>query len=136
MSTEGQTIKLPKYVIDASALLAMLQSEPGGEKIEPLLNSSVISSVNWSEVVQKTLAKGISIDGLWLDLEVLGLQLEPFSFEDAEEAAKLWQVTKAMGLSLGDRACLTLAKRLDAEVWTADRKWKTLSLGISVVSIR
>jgi PIN domain nuclease of toxin-antitoxin system len=45
-------------------------------------------------------------------------------------------LTKAHGLSLADRACLALAKRLDLPVVTADRDWAGLDLGITVQLIR
>ncbi len=35
-------------VLDASALLAYLKDEPGGNMVETLLAESVISSVNWT----------------------------------------------------------------------------------------
>ena len=70
-----------KAVLDASALLAYLQDEPGSETIEPMLDESAISSVNWTEVVQKSIAGGVDVDGLREDVEALGLSLLPFTPE-------------------------------------------------------
>ena len=64
-----------KAVLDASALLAYLQDEPGSETIEPMLDESAISSVNWAEVVQKSIAGGVDVDGLREDVEALGLSI-------------------------------------------------------------
>ena len=47
------------YVLDASALLAWLHGEPGLEIVEASLNRSVICSVNWAEVLQKIITRGI-----------------------------------------------------------------------------
>lgn len=123
-------------VLDASALLAFLQDEPGSTQVEAVLPEAVMSSVNWSEVVQKTIAAGIDVNGMREDLEALGLKILPFPAEEAELAGQLWQRTKPTGLSLGDRACLSVGIRLDALVLTADQIWTTLSLPVAVHSIR
>jgi len=108
-------------ILDASALLAYLQDEPGSEAVDKVLAESVISSVNWAEVVQKTIAGSVESDGLLNDLQALGLKVEAFTLEDAELAGKLWLQTKTAGLSLGDRACLSLGRRLGVSVITCDR---------------
>jgi PIN domain nuclease of toxin-antitoxin system len=110
-------------VLDASALLAWLHEEPGGEKVEPLLGRSVVSAVNLSETLQKGLSRGVDAVGLREDLEALGLEVVSFTAEDAELAAELWAATRHLGLSLGDRACLATAKRLEVTAVTADRDW-------------
>lgn len=123
-------------VLDASALLSFLQDEPGNSQVETVLTEAVICSVNWSEVVQKTVAAGIDAKGVREDLEALGLIILPFSVEDAELAALLWKQTRQFGLSLGDRACLGVGLRLEARVLTADRIWTTLDFPISIQCIR
>ena len=105
-------------------------------ELEAALPEAVISSVNWAEVVQKSIAAGVNVDGLREDLEALGLRILPFTAEEAEIAAQLWQQTRSVGLSLGDRACLSVAIRLETVVLTADQIWTTLSLPIAVHSIR
>ena len=125
------------FVLDASALFARLHREPGLEIVEASLGSSVICSVNWSEVLQKIIARGDQqpqdVGG---DLEFLGLIVIPFTAGDAMTAANLWAVGRNVGLSLGDRACLSLAQRLGLPALTTDRVWGTLSLGIDVRLIR
>lgn len=121
-------------VLDASALLAWLQAEPGGELIESELASAAISSLNWSEVLQKSLAHGVEISGLRADMEALGLRILPFDASDAELAARLW--SPGSGLSLADRACLALGLRHGVPVWTADRIWAQVSLDVPVRVIR
>ncbi|MEN9567430.1 MAG: hypothetical protein RLZZ69_2626 [Cyanobacteriota bacterium] len=123
-------------VLDASALLAYLQDEPGGEMIEEILSEAIISSVNWTEVVQKSLAAGVVIDGMREDLAALGLEIVPFASEDGEMAGQLWLQTKQVGLSLGDRACLSLGLKLNLRVLTCDRIWTTISLALDVQVIR
>lgn len=123
-------------ILDSSALLAYLHSEPGGDQVEAVLPDAVISSVNWSEVVQKSTAKGVDVDGLREDLEALGLRVLPFTIEDAEVTGRLWQQTRQQGLSLGDRACLSLAIKLKISVLTADQIWRTLNLPVDVFVIR
>ena len=123
-------------VLDASALLAYLQDEPGGEAIEEVLAEAVMSSVNWAAVVQKSVAAGVVVEGMREDLEALGLGIVSFTPEDAEMAGRLWLQTRQVGLSLGDRACLSLGMRLDVPVLTSDRIWATLGLPLDVQVIR
>ena len=125
-----------KAVLDASALLAYLQDEPGRDAVEAVLTESIISSVNWAEVVQKSIAAGVSVDGMRDDLEAVGLIVSPFTPEEAEVAGRLWQQTRQYGLSLGDRACLSLAIMLHVPVLTADQIWTSLNLPITVHVVR
>lgn len=108
-------------VLDASALLAFLQGEPGADRVEEVLDEAVVGAANWSEVAQKVRASGADwgvASGLLLSYR---LRVEPVSHRDAEEAARLWK--RGSGLSLGDRLCLAVAARLDAVALTADRAW-------------
>lgn len=123
-------------VLDASALLAYLQDEPGNQAVEAVLAESVMSSVNWAEVAQKSIAAGVVVEGMREDLEALGLTLTPFSAEDAEITGRLWLQTRQAGLSLGDRACLSVGMRLNVPVLTCDRLWQTLGLALAIRVIR
>lgn len=123
-------------VLDASALLAYLQDEPGGAAIEGVLAEAVMSSVNWAEVVQKSVAAGVVVEGMREDLEALGLEIVSFTPEDGEMAGQLWLQTRQAGLSLGDRACLSVGMRLDVPVLTCDRIWTTIGLTLDVQVIR
>ncbi|MCY4213898.1 MAG: type II toxin-antitoxin system VapC family toxin [Gammaproteobacteria bacterium] len=122
--------------LDASALLAYLQRESGADSVRRVLRGSIMSTVNWAEVVQRVPNQDMGRLGLRADLESLGLSFEPFSAVQAEIAGQLREATKALGLSLGDRACLALGMDRDALVYTADRAWTKLSLGVEVESIR
>ncbi len=123
-------------ILDASALLAFLQNEPGCDQVETALPEAIISSVNWAEVVQKSIAAAVDVKGMREDLEALGLRIVPFTAEEAEIAAQLWQKTRQIGLSLGDRACLSVGIRLDSVVITADQISVTLNLPVAVRCIR
>ncbi|MBC1195381.1 type II toxin-antitoxin system VapC family toxin [Microcystis aeruginosa BLCCF158] len=122
--------------LDASALLAYLKGEPGGEVVDGVLEESVISSVNWAEVVQKAIAANVNVDGMLDDLQSLGLVVEPFSPEDGEMTGRLWEQTRQAGLSLGDRACLSLGLRLGVTVLTSDQVWAKLTLPLNIRVIR
>jgi ribonuclease VapC len=126
----------PETVLDASALIAVLWEEPGAEVVEPLLGRSVISAVNWAEVLQRYRAHGVETAGKRESVEALGIGIEGFEPEDAETVAELWQPTRAAGLSLADRACLALARRLGLAACTADRDWRKVEVGVEVVVIR
>ena len=120
-------------VLDASALLAWLQFESGAEEVT--LESSMMNSVNWSEVLQKAEQHGVAVEGMREELEALGLKLQPFGLAEAAKAAELFSVTRAHGLSLGDRACLATALLNEAVAVTAERAWSQLS-GVRVRQIR
>ena len=113
-------------MLDASALLAWLNEERGAHQVEPLLDRSAISTVNLSEVLQKSLGRGANVEGLRADLEALGILPVPFEAQDAENAASMWEETKNLGLSLGDRACLATAQRLGLPAVTADSTWASI----------
>jgi len=125
-------------VLDASALLAFFRDEPGAVKVDFLISQCLISTVNWSEVVQKCLSRGVEIEHLREDIETLGVIIEAFTPEDAECAAKIWPISRSIGLSLGDRACLAFAMRKQAPILTADRAWLNLAtkLNLDIRSIR
>jgi ribonuclease VapC len=123
-------------VLDASALLAFLHGEPGSEAVRPMISGALISSVNWAEVVQKSLDWGVAVTGLREDLAALGLRILPFTWAQAEQAAELWLTTKSLGLSLADRACLALGLEVDLPVLTADRTWQGVGARIAVQLIR
>lgn len=128
----------PQAVIDASALLALLNGEPGGPAVTQLLAGAAMSAVNWSEVVQKALHHGVSAspEELRSDVEALGVEFHPFNPSRAEAAAVLWASTRHVGLSLGDRACLALAIELGVAAVTADTMWDRLQLPIAVRVVR
>jgi ribonuclease VapC len=127
---------MSSYVLDASALLALLQQELGTEIVAAALQDSAISTVNWSEVLQKSTSRGIDPEGMQAEFEALGVNIIPFSALQAELAAQLWLETKELGLSLGDRSCLALAIDQKATALTADKAWAQLKNGISIQLIR
>lgn len=109
-------------VLDASAVLAFLQSEAGADGVEAqLVAGARCGAANWSEIAQKVLAADREWDLVRALLESYDLQVEPVVAEDAEWAARRWRTGE--GLSLADRLCLALGERLDADVLTADASW-------------
>lgn len=123
-------------VVDASALLALLNAEPGADKVEAVLSGAVISSVNLADVVGKLTDAGVPADAVVEMLAGLALDVRPFDDALALATGLLWPKTRALGLSLGDRACLALGMQLSLPVVTADRPWKRLKLGIEIRAIR
>lgn len=124
-------------VLDASALLAYLRSEPGAEAVQRLLGTdTVIGAVNLAEVVSKLVEAGWSEQSIRDTFGATQAQPVAFEREDAYVTGLLRERTRHRGLSLGDRACLALALRLGAPALTADRSWGDLDLGIEVVLIR
>lgn len=127
---------MDRVVLDASALLAALAGEPGSAVVERHLESAAMSAVNLSEVVAVLSRRGVPADRVRDALEPLDLDLRPFDAADAWAAGELARIAKNAGLSLGDRACLALGKRLARPVVTADRSWRELKIGVKVIVIR
>jgi ribonuclease VapC len=124
-------------VLDSSAMLAVINAEPGHEKLTgELLTHAVASTVNLAEVQAKLLSRGWPSDLAWQDANGPINESIRFEAEHARIAGDLVSSTKHLGLSLGDRACLALALALNAPVYTTDKSWKNLKLKVPVHVIR
>jgi ribonuclease VapC len=109
-------------VLDASAVLAYLRDESGADLVEQAIaRGAALSTVNLSEVCAKLNDHGVAAAQVTETIEDLNLVIEPFLREDAERAGGWRALTRDLGLSLGDRACLALALRLDVPALTTDR---------------
>ena len=122
------------HVLDASALLAVTKGEKGAETVMELIeaNDCVISSVNMAEVATRMLDLGLPVSELKRALGLFTMDVIDFNEEQAIACAELRPLTQSAGLSLGDRACLGLAKLMDGTAVTADRPWMTIAEAVSV----
>jgi len=125
-------------VLDASAVLALLFEEPGAEVVRAQLRTGVIGAANLAEVLAKLSDHGLPAMEAVRAVTILGLEVAPMTEAQAGRSAELRPMTRAVGLSLGDRACLALAAELGAPVLTADRSWDAVAgaAGVSVQVIR
>jgi PIN domain nuclease of toxin-antitoxin system len=123
-------------VLDASALLALFHGESGAASVEEALEGARVSTVNWAEVVQKSVARAVVTTSMREELAGTGVIFEPFTAQQAETTGTLWLKTRRWGLSLGDRACLALALEKSLPVITADRVWTKLDLSLEIQVIR
>jgi ribonuclease VapC len=127
-------------VLDASAILALVRGEPGARHVMDVVEGSHLPTVNLAEVVAKHVDWGLGdapvVDELW----DLGCRFVPVTVEDAQEQARIRAVDQRRPssdrLSLADRLCLAVARRLELPVLTADRTWAELELGVDVRLIR
>ncbi len=125
-------------VLDASALLAYLRGEPGDDvATEAIANGAAISTVNLAESLSRSTDGGLDPKQLAEKLRGSGLldgaiTVHPFTAADAIEAARLRPLTRAAGLSLGDRACLALARRLGGVALTTDTSWARVKLDVEI----
>lgn len=127
---------MSKVVLDASALLALLNDEPGAREVEQGIPGAAISAVNLSEVVAKLAESGMPEDAIRQALGAIELEVHPFDAALAYRTGILRVQTRSLGLSLGDRACVALGGHLGAPVLTTDRDWEHLEVGVEVRLVR
>lgn len=125
-----------KCVLDASAVLAMVQNEPGKEVVLKHIEGATISVVNFIEVATRLLDSNSEIKNLPNQFFDSGLSIIPLDVEVALSAANLRVSTRHKGLSLADRVCLALAIRENAIALTADKIWADLNIGCKIELIR
>lgn len=128
-----------RVVLDASVLLAILNGEPGAEvftKQPELLGNATISAVNLSEAYSKLVNLKKDPDEAWQVVTAPIPEVVAFDTDQAEITGRLIPLTRSRGLSQGDRACLGLGIALKAPVYTTDRAWKGLRVGVTIHVIR
>lgn len=121
-----------RYVLDASALLALVFGEPGAERVAGLLSTACIGSVNLAEVATILARRGGDADESRATIDQVPVQILPFDTALAFDAGQLWPVTRKTGSSLGDRCALALARRLDAVLVTSDAQLLAIAPAVGV----
>jgi PIN domain nuclease of toxin-antitoxin system len=126
-----------EVVFDASAILALLQQEPGAEKLTiDIRKNAVASTVNLAEVQSKLVKMRNDPDKAWEAALASIAAVEPYTMEQAKIAGSMIVSTEKYGLSLGGRSCLALAIALKAPVYTTEQLWKNLKVGVPIHVIR
>lgn len=103
-------------VLDASAVLALLQGEPGSEKLRKLLPEALVSAVNQAEVLAKLVNHGMPAAEAQAAFDALHVEVTAF---EADLAALSAQSVRK-GISLGERCFLASAFR-HGRGYTSDR---------------
>lgn len=123
-------------VLDASAILAYLQGEPGADAVEPFVGRACASAVNIAEAGSRLADRGIDLVDIRRAVLLLCMQIVAFDEALAERTTMLRPATRRSGLSLGDRACLALAHQRRLPALTADRRWEGLDVDVEIRFIR
>lgn len=129
----------PLKILDTSALLAWILGEPSADFVEQQFRDRcAISTVNLTELATKLIDLRIvdSPDVVQQRLQRLDILIVPYDDQQARQAALLRENSRQLGLSLGDRACIALAKKLNGQVLTADKVWLKLDVGLTIIDIR
>ena len=126
----------PNIVLDASAVIAFLMQEKGWEQVENKLSNSIISAVNYSEVIAYFIREGHDPEAVPTLIGDCLPRIIVYDSIHAEISAKLIKKTKSFGLSFGDRACLGLGIVHTLPVLTADRAWAKINVGVKILQIR
>ena len=122
-------------VLDSSAVLALLNAEPGAQAVLAVLPGAWLSAVNAAEVIAKLVDRGLPTAAAATALEATGVEIVAFDADQAIASGDLRRTTRAQGLSLGDRACLALAAARGVAALTADTAWARVE-GVDVRLIR
>ena len=123
---------MTKTVLDASAVPALLKNEHGADGIEEALDGAAISAVNLVEVTSKLLSGGMTDAALQEALDSLNLDVLPLDETQARSAGRIREHANTLGLSLADRACLSLAQTRRCAAMTTDRAWSKVSFGVEI----
>jgi len=124
-------------VLDASAVLAVLNAEPGADLVIPMIEDDVLlSTVNYAEVLAKLIERGSTYNQALAALRSIALTTVDFDIALARRTGALRAETAKCALSLGDRACLSLAEREGLPAVTGDRNWLGAVSGIEIRLIR
>ena len=127
---------MKKFVIDTSAVLALIKEEKGWDVVKKYIQNSAISTVNVVEVLTMMNRSSFDMSEAVKLLDSLVSEVIPFCHEQACIASQLDSFTRQYGLSLGDKSCLALGKHKNLPVLTADKIWAELNVGVEVVLIR
>lgn len=125
-----------KVVFDASALLCLLNDEPGADRVADALTRCVVGTTTLAEVVSKLRERGLSQDEVREVLGGLHLDVRPLSYTQALLIGDLRPSTKTLGFSFSDRACLALAIDIDAELYTTDADLVHPGTGVAITNVR
>lgn len=120
-----------RVLLDASALLAWLQDEPGSDVVEDYLSEAAVPATNWAEVLQKVDQHGRDASSVAGLIRGLGVTILDVTETDAEAAAGLWRIGPS--LSLADRICLAMGVARQIRVLTADAAWADIDQAEVVV---
>jgi PIN domain nuclease of toxin-antitoxin system len=135
--SDGRRQGVSSFVLDASALLALLNEEPGKDRVARAIGADcAISAVNYCETLGKLIDAGVPEDDARQSVDLLNIKIVEFDASQAFAAASLRSSTKRLGLSLGDRCCLGLGLARKATVLTAESSWSKLTIGVRVEIIR
>jgi ribonuclease VapC len=124
------------FVLDASAIIAVLRREPGNERVHAIRESAFVSTVNVAEARSKLSDYGMSIDEVDRALALLSVREMQFTVGQARLSGILRESTRSKGLSLGDRACIALAMEKGAVAMTTDSAWVHADLPVAVEMLR
>lgn len=97
---------------------------------------ALICAVNYSEVIGRLVYHGTPESEAISAIEELGLTVVAFDKPLAVLAGALTSRTFALGLSLGDRACLALSQQTGLPALTADKAWGKLRFQPKIRVIR
>jgi PIN domain nuclease of toxin-antitoxin system len=126
-----------KIVFDSSALIMLFAKEPGYESVRQNLKHAIISTVNIAEVYKYCIeVQNLTEDDCRNLIKLSGIKIIDFCEEQALISAKIIKQTKQYGLSLGDRSCIALAMFKNYPIFTCDKIWQKVDLGVEFIMAR
>jgi ribonuclease VapC len=114
-------------VLDSSAIMAVLNGEPGQNVVLPLMQGAHVSALIVAEIATILVRTGWAVEAARDRIEQLELASHDFTYDRALASGLLVAQTSVAGLSLADRACIGLGLELKLPVFTADRAWASVA---------
>jgi PIN domain nuclease of toxin-antitoxin system len=98
------------------------------------LQAAEICSVNGCKILTRMQREKLEFSAERLSAVLAGVEVVSIEKAEAEVAAAYSRVNRA--LSLGDRACMALARCKQATAWTTERLWSQCQIDVPVELIR
>ena len=127
---------MSKFVMDASAITAVIRGEDGSENVIPHLRGSLISSINLAEVFCNSRSNQSDPEMDEAAIRTMELETVPFNDQQAMILASIYPQTLGSSVGIADRACMSLAILNDLPIITGDRAWRSHEIGVEIILFR
>jgi len=120
------------FVLDRSAIVAVIRRELGAEKVLPHLYGGLVSVETIADLLSEAARHGSCIQTALERLKQLQLEIVPFSETHAVLLAELSSLAEKIGITRSDLAVLSLAAERKATILTANEALSKVKCGAKI----